>query len=392
MSNQTDNLDFLDQYSDQIKVSDNIEIQAISLDIITTDAAFYELKDEWNSLLNKSNADSIFLTWEWISTWWKYFNKKTDLWVITARQAETKQLIGIAPLAIKKIRTITGLYDQTLIFMGNGATAPDHLDFIILNGYENIVSQLFSEKLWVERYSWNQIRIEGLSSTSSVIDQLLQQHPHLLKKVDETFCPYLPLPDNWETLKESLSKNMRYNLGRFERRLEKDYPDVVNIRKINDPDEIKEYMSILVELHTASQQRKENVGLFTDQNIIDFHTEIAKVFLKKGWLRSYTLDVGSTSIAVLHCFQYKNTVSFYQSGFDQFWRRYSPGTQIMAHAIKEAIQENNKVFDFLRGEEDYKFKWTSFRSTNLTFTIPFSIQSQLGLQLKQLSRKLITDF
>ena len=390
MSKQAVTLDFTDHYSDQIKATNKIESNVISIEIITNDDSFYALKDEWALLLNNSPADSIFLTWEWISTWWKFFNKKTDLWIITARHTETKQLIGIAPLAIKKIRTITGLYNQTLIFMGNGTAAPDHLDFIIMNGYGNMVNQLFSEKLWAERYSWNQIKIEGLSSTSTAIDQLFQQHLHLLKKVDETICPYLSLPDNWETLKSSLSKNMRYNLGRFERRLEKDYPGVVNFRKLSDQDQINNFISVLVDLHTVAQKRKDCAGLFTNQNMIDFHTDLAKVFLKKGWLSSYTLDVGKTSIAVLHCFQYKKTVSFYQSGFDQFWRRYSPGTQIMAHAIKEAIREDNTVFDFLRGEEDYKYKWTNSHSTNLTFTIPFSIQSQLGLQLKQLSRKFIT--
>ena len=108
MSTQADSLGFPDYYSDQI-----------SIEVLTGDDAFYALKDEWNVLLNNSSADSIFLTREWISTWWKFFNKKTDPWIITARHTETKQLIGIAPLAIKKIRTITSLYDQTLIFMGN---------------------------------------------------------------------------------------------------------------------------------------------------------------------------------------------------------------------------------------------------------------------------------
>ena len=159
---------------------------------------------------------------------------------------------------------------------------------------------------------------------------------------------------------------MRYNLGRFQRRLEKDYPHVVEIRNISKQSEIKNFMSILVDLHNSFSERKNNAGLFSNQNMIDFHTEIAEIFISKDWLRSYTLNVGQTSIAAIHCYQYNGTVSFYQSGFDQFWQRYSPGSQIMAHAIKQAIQEKNEVFDFLRGEEDYKFKWTKFSSKILS--------------------------
>ncbi len=390
MSIKSESLTLRDQYFEKTEQLIDINSQNISIKILKTSDQFNQLEDQWNDLLKDSSSDSIFLTWEWISTWWKYFQNSTDLFIITARDNESKQLTGIAPLAITNVRNIAGLNERTLVFIGNGSAGADHLDFIIRNGFENTINQLFSEKLWEERHSWNQIKIEGLIDTSSVIPRLLQHHPQLQKKVDETICPYLSLPEDWETLNASFSKNMRYNLGRFQRRLEKDYPDVVEIRNISKQSEIKNFMSILVDLHTASQERKNNAGLFSNQNMIDFHTEIAEIFISKDWLRSYTLNVGQTSIAAIHCYQYNGTVSFYQSGFDQFWQRYSPGSQIMAHAIKQAIQEKNEVFDFLRGEEDYKFKWTKFSSKNLVFTIPFSFQSQVSLQLKQISRKIIS--
>lgn len=367
-----------------------VQSQELLVEILYTDHKFYELEDEWNKLLVNSAVDSIFLTWEWISTWWKYFNESSTPWIITVRHPETEQLLGIAPLAIKSVRNMARFFDQTLIFMGNGEAAPDHVDFIIMNGYEDSIVHLFSEKIWDEQYNWSQINFDGIASNSAVIHRLLQQHPTTVKKVDRTVCPYLLLPDNWDTLNQSLSKSMRYSLGRFRRRLDKDYPEINQFKQITNPAEVKDFISSLVDLHTASQKRKDNAGLFADQNMIDFHTELAERFLAKGWLRSYTLDVGETSIAALHCFQYNNRVSFYQSGFDQFWQRYSPGTQIMEHAIKEAIKDKNNVFDFLRGNEDYKYKWTKSYETNLKFVIPFSISNQIGLQLKEFGRKLIT--
>ena len=382
------NLDFHGQYFESPESSNATRSVTTQIDVLTTPAQFYKLENEWNSLLSDSSSNSIFLTWEWVSTWWKYFQNNTELWIIVARDAMTQELTGIAPLAVKMFRNIAGINQQRLIFLGNGFAAPDHLDFIVRNGFEERVTQLFSDKIWNENHRWNEIRIDGLISTSSVVYQLLQQHSHLLKNVDRSICPYISLPEDWDTYHQSLSKNMRYNLGRFKRRLEKDYPEVTKIKQLTEQNEIKDFISVLVRLHTASQKRKNNIGLFTDQNMIDFHTELAEIFLKNGWLRSYSLNIGDTSIAAIHCFQYNNVVSFYQSGFDQFWQKYSPGSQIMMHAIQQAINEKNKTFDFLRGDESYKFKWTKTYTTNLSFNIPLRLQNQAGLYLKQIGRKL----
>ncbi len=369
-------------------LSYDTERKSISLQVIQSENDLKQLQSEWNSLLEHSAANSIFLTWEWISTWWKYFHQRTKLWITTARLTSTSELVGIAPLGIRHHTKRTGMVERSLIFLGNGQAAPDHLDFIIRVGYEAIVGKSFARMIWKERHQWNQIRLEGLSSRSSVIHQLLQDYPHLYKKVDKTICPYLTLPNEWITLKKSLSKSMRYSIGRHERRLRKDYPGVVELKQVKQPDEIDSFISTLVKLHTVAQNRKNNEGLFSEQNMIEFHTEIAKIFLTKNWLRSYTLDVGRTSIAAIHCFQYNKIVSFYQSGFDLFWQRYSPGTQIMKHAIAEAIREGNVRFDFLRGEEEYKFKWTKEVAIDLSFTLPLSLHTRLEFNLKELGRKI----
>jgi CelD/BcsL family acetyltransferase involved in cellulose biosynthesis len=48
---------------------------------------------------------------------------------------------------------------------------------------------------------------------------------------------------------------------------------------------------------------------------------------------------------------------FYLSGFDPQWAAFSPGVLLIAHAIEEAIREGQQEFDFLRGNEPYKYLW-----------------------------------
>jgi CelD/BcsL family acetyltransferase involved in cellulose biosynthesis len=355
-----------------------------SYEVCRNPEQFYQMADDWNPLLQDSSANSVFLTWEWVKTWWQFFNWDSELWVITVHNYYG-ELVGIAPLVIKNQRRLSGLNNRQLVFLGHGLAAPDHLDFIIRQGYEDQVSRIFTTLIREERQQWDEINFQGIKPDSIVVSELISDliHPH--KFVTEHDCPYLLLPENWETLKSSLSSSMRYNLGRFERRLDKDYPHSVSFKQVEDLDQ---FMPVLFELHTRAQNRKNNAGLFSHKLMQDFHKEIATIFIKNDWLRCYTLDVGQNSIAALYCYQYNGTVSFYQSGFDLFWKIYSPGTLIMMHAIKQAISEKNKVFDFLRGSEDYKYNWTKKNYSNLYVSIPVSIKSQIRSQVRYYGKKI----
>lgn len=357
-------------------------------EVINDPEKLEDLSVEWNALLNISNVNNVFLTYEWCSTWWKHFGNEAQLCLVTLRHPTTRQLLGLAPMAITEQRAVPGLTNRHLIFLGNGAAAADHLDFILHPDYETELTLALIDYLWSSQSQWNAIDFEGMVATSAIVYGLLQQHPQLMKLIERTICPYLKLPATWEEYNQSLSRTMRYNMGRFQRKLMKDYPAVTNIKQHDSIAELNTFMPDLFNLHSIAQQRLGNTGIFKDQTMKNFHQELAIIFSENNWLRAYSLDIGDTSIAALYCFHYNNTVYFYQSGFDTFWRRYSPGTQIMAHAIKTAIEENAHTFDFLRGEENYKFEWTKSYKTNLSYVIPFGIQKQIELMIKQTRNRL----
>ena len=37
---------------------------------VSTEPGFNVLRQEWNSVLQQSAGNTIFLTWEWIASWW----------------------------------------------------------------------------------------------------------------------------------------------------------------------------------------------------------------------------------------------------------------------------------------------------------------------------------
>jgi CelD/BcsL family acetyltransferase involved in cellulose biosynthesis len=62
-------------------------------------------------------------------------------------------------------------------------------------------------------------------------------------------------------------------------------------------------------------------------------------------------------LAVDYGFLHARRAYYYLGGFDPEAAKVSPGTLVVAHAIEEAIREGACEFDFLRGQEPYKYKW-----------------------------------
>ncbi len=89
----------------------------LSLKLITTDAAFYALEPEWLALEQAGAVPNVFLSWEWMSSWWRHFGEVCSLWVLAARQQERGELVGLAPLCIRQ-RQIGPIRYRELTFIG----------------------------------------------------------------------------------------------------------------------------------------------------------------------------------------------------------------------------------------------------------------------------------
>jgi CelD/BcsL family acetyltransferase involved in cellulose biosynthesis len=57
------------------------------------------------------------------------------------------------------------------------------------------------------------------------------------------------------------------------------------------------------------------------------------------------------------CFDYNDSISVYNSGYDpQLHASLSTGTVLLAFCIQDAIGKGRRTFDFLRGNEEYKYR------------------------------------
>ena len=331
----------------------------MKIEVITDTARFEELKDEWNNLLMQSNSTSIFLTWEWLYYWWLHFRNKNKLFIIIVRNKTSGQMIGIAPLYLKKNQFFKNLSLKKLKLLGSEKVDSEFLDFIIYPGMEEAVSELICKFLNEKSSEWNVLELNEIEESSSLNCFVRRKFSETFKTVNlrNHSCLYIKLPNDYELFLKMLGYRMRKNLRWATRELEAKHKISLQIQR--DEKLMRESIAELFDLHSrrfiSKNKSKSN---FSGDKVKSFHHEISTTFLKRGWLKFYFLLNDKKPNASLYAFKYKDRVFCYQSGFDPFWHKWSIGSVLFGYAIKDSIKEGLSEFHFLSGEQEYKKRWT----------------------------------
>ena len=329
----------------------------IATNVIRNTEEFARLRDEWDALLATSASDCVFLTHEWLFTWWQHLGDGRDLAIITARDAG--KLIGILPLAGRTAQ-YARMMPRVAEFLGSGIIGSDYLDAIIEKGREDEVLSEFGRELnsWGLMLQLNQLRAQ--SCIVANLPRVLGQHQWIASETRINVCPFIDLSNQtWETYLASLSSSQRYSFNRKLRALEKSFS--VRLDVVETEGEADSGLDTVIELHHKRWASRDESEAFQTPEFTAFHREFAGLAAKRGWLRLIILNLDNIPRAAIYGLRYGRTFSFYQSGFDPAYSKQSVGLVIMGLAIKQAIGEGACEYDLLHGEEEYKFHWARDR-------------------------------
>jgi CelD/BcsL family acetyltransferase involved in cellulose biosynthesis len=333
--------------------------QILEVRLVESNTEFEALSEEWNQLLGRSASNNIFLTWEWLYSWWQHFGKNRQLAIRLVFDCE--KLVGIAPLFYESSRVRGLIPIRFLQWLGMGDVGSDYLNIIAEPGYEVQVCDLIYLELQKEKKDWDLLRLTDLPEGCSTIlrfQELLSANENFMfRDGREYICPYIELKNHsQESYMESLSSNMRYNLKRRSRQVLQQLRG--EITRCESIEHVSFYLDRILELHSKRWKERGGSDGFTGDEIRAFHHTVTRRLFEKGWLRLYLLEIDGSQVAGIYGIEYGDTFSFYQSGFDPAWDRYSVGMILMWHSIKDALSNRISIYDFLHGTEDYKFKWT----------------------------------
>lgn len=311
---------------------------------------FLALRSEWNSLLQRSYTDSLFLTWEWQSVWWKHWGNG-ELVLLSFRRIEDGSLVGIVPL----FRSVSRTGELALSLVG-GREISDYLDLIIEVGWEDAIYAALLDCLGKEVVDWDLIDLCNIpqdSLTCVRLRALADARDYQSLVEIEDVCPIIALPNTWEGYLMSIDKKQRHELRRKLRRAESgaDTRFVV----VGSQHHLQTEMKAFIGLHQMSAPEKSK---FMNSQMQEFFLDMACTMQEAGWLQLTFIEMDGVKAASLLNFDYGGAVLAYNSGYDPLrFRHLSPGVVITARCIEHAIKLSRSKFDFLRGDEVYKYRF-----------------------------------
>jgi CelD/BcsL family acetyltransferase involved in cellulose biosynthesis len=330
----------------------------MSAQVITRVEELLPLAGEWNELLRSSPADSIFLTWEWVSAWLEVVRPAARLLVVAVRD-EGGQLTGVAPFYRTRMRLMKVLPYGCLRVLGDRDSGAEYPDIIIRAGHEQTVLPRIAEALHEQRRAWDCLwvpQMAGWTGASRRFRALCGGSAS--GRVNERPVDFgsVELPRSHEAYLSMLSGNARSNLRRGAKRVNESAKSV-NMVRCERPDQLAGMLSALFDLHTRRWQAVGEPGCFQAGGPMRrFYERFAPLALRCGWLRLAALELDGVTRAVQFGYAYAGRFYQLQEGYDPAAPE-GVGNVLRESVFRQCIAEGLREYDFLGEFSEHKRRW-----------------------------------
>jgi tetratricopeptide (TPR) repeat protein len=338
----------------------------IVIDIIDEFAGFQAVRSRWDEVYITAPNAQFFLSWTWLSGALQWYDECHQSWLILAARPSCglSDYIAFFPLAIGISEGSNG--ELCSAFSMAGVAESDHIGFISLPEFETATSFAFAR--FIQQEVWSVFEVENIQVTdgrmSRFLDQFRQDGFRLIEKrdcisdldqVDNSILPFIELPNDWEQyLQTGVSSNMRQKLRRLLRKI--DNSNEFHFTQVN-AENLELHLEILLGLWVSNWEGRKGEaychGIAEKIEVALRHCfEHQCLYLPVLWQGEQPLGAIANLLDLN-----RKTVLFFISSRDDRVTDLPPGTVLHAHAIQYAIEHGFKVYDFLMGNEAYKFSF-----------------------------------
>lgn len=313
------------------------------------------LKEEWNQLLQDSASQVPFLTFEYSQAWWETrgggeWPESSELILVAAFRED--QLVGVAPL----FHTENILGKKALMFIGS-IEVSDFLDFIVQpKDLPEFLSGLMDFILTSEDIpQWDLFDLYNLLGESPTLAKLQTEAEHrgwTHEKIHLQPAPFIPLPGDYQTYLSNIDKKQRHEIKRKLRNVEQSSSEP-RLYFVQNEDDLKAETQAFIDMMAEDPNKRD----FLTEPMQQHLHYTAQTAFKYGWLKLAFLTLYGKKSAAIMAFWYQERLWLYNSGWKWEYREFSPGWVLLAYLIEWANQNGIKEFDFMRGNEAYKYKF-----------------------------------
>jgi hypothetical protein len=259
---------------------------------------------------------------------------------------------------------------KRLSFLGEVYGAPDYLDILSLPGTERRCATAFLDHL-AESHSFDLLELDAMPAESYTLRLLALRFGNnakfRYKLIPQYICPQVTLDGDFDAILERSQRSSYFK--RCLRRLKK--IESFEFRVATDAALIPAAFDRFVKLHDGRWVGRGGSGATRSPEVKGFIADVAYEMARAGRARFEEIWLEGECRASLLGFESGDRFYFYLSGFDESWSKYSLGFTLLWLSIREAVGRGLKVYDFLRGDESYKFMW----SNNMQMTVGAQVTS-----------------
>lgn len=315
---------------------------------------FEKLEVEWNELLVNSDSDSIFLTWEWISSWVE-IHRAAKPYIIVIRDSADK-LVGLAPLYHCRMRAFKLAPLKCLCILGDIESGSDYLDFIISKKESGKIASTIMRHLKQNRNDWDLIWMPKMSgwnnSVQMIADACIDNNINYVKR--QTEFSSIPLDCSFDDYLLKFSRKHREQIRRQKRKV---FKNDVTIYHCESADEVSSYQDDLFRLNHKRWMLLGDPGTFVRKpNEKKFYQSFVLKAFKKGWLQYYRLSDSGEVKAIQLGYLYNNIFHQMQEGFDPDYIN-GVGNVLRLNVMQKCFNNNTSEYDFLGGHSEHKRRW-----------------------------------
>jgi Acetyltransferase (GNAT) domain len=311
----------------------------------------------WQGLLARSNADILFLSWDWLTLWWQCFGDALSAAPDILAFYRGEDLVGIAPLYRRRVVRSGFLPANSVQLMGlswrdRGPLISEYLDVIAATGEVDAVRNacvgvLLQDPAWTECVIGFTVAGKQWHEAFSRCDQARRQY---VRNLDPLVSYQADLSRGFAAYLRALRQSTRRSVWNLRRRLA--VYGKVSFEFVA-PEEIASAFSDLNRLHQLRWKQPAFAGA-----CLSFHTSLARLLGARGELALSRLRVAGQVVSVLYDIRKGARQYNISMGFNPaFSSKISLGLIHLGYAMEAAAERQVATYDLLAGggqRSDYK--------------------------------------
>lgn len=321
-------------------------------------------------------GDRAFCRYAWLMNWYEAMHAESDQIHVLVAIDDQEQWVGVAPLFVS---------GGKLRLLGSGNACTDYagpfssLEPELHKKFIELVSDYLADSIRVggPLEDVDSIELEGcakLCESADYLGELLSAHGFAHHETETEGTWKVLLPDSFDQLNATFSKSMRRKTKVARKRLAADDARV----EFADQDSFDNHWNQFEALHQKRRKSLGQPGCFADGNFAVFLKTATRELLAASLAELLVIYKNDCPISSVLLLKSDNTCMMYQSGLDPDFSSYEPGYQTNLAGIEHAIKNGYKYFDFLRGDESYKARWSTTREPILRRKyVPRKLTAQL---------------